>query len=633
MTDMGGLVERREDVKPSVKYWLRELDAAKDREKKWRERAAKAYRVYRGESERGGDGVPAYSIMQGTVRTIRPALYNSTPVPDVRRRFGDDDPAGVIGSQVIERLILLAMDNEHTPFDTQMLLAVTDMLVVGRGVCRIALDPVVDEFGEVLDASIYVEHVVWDRFLMGPGERWQDVEWVGFKYSMTRDDLIELTGDEALAKRVPMNERLLDADQETRKSGEDTDEDAQIKRAEVWQIWDRKTREVIYVTPGFGERELHSMPDPLELASFFPCPPPIYAECDPTSTAPLIDYQSYKQQEREVNELSERILRLGRIIKAVFLYDAGAVGELSRLAQAADGEGVAIQSSTVTYQAGGLSNFIYPWPIESLVAVLRELYILRDQAKNTIYEITGISDILRGSGSDRETTLGEQKLKITFGTQKIQERQRAVQVFCRSLMRMVGELSIEKLRPEMIAQQTQIPVPPQVFDLLTRDQWRHWHIDIETNSTILGDTDRMQGQASAFLNGLGVFMKTFEGPISSGLITKDIAADLLLGLARVFKLGKKAEDALERWGAMSKQPGPEQPDPAQMADQQRQQAEMQKIGMGMQAEAARHQFDMTEAQLEHQNKMAEMAMQMQVSQEELEQDMVRATSQVRGGGE
>ena len=46
---------------------------------------------------------------------------------------------------------------------------------------------------------------------------------------------------------------------------------------------------------------------------------------------------------------------------------------------------------------GGLQNHIWLVPIEAFIVALEKLYLAREQTKQAIYEIMGISDIMRGA--------------------------------------------------------------------------------------------------------------------------------------------------------------------------------------------------------------------------------------------
>ena len=63
---------------------------------------------------------------------------------------------------------------------------------------------------------------------------------------------------------------------------------------------------------------------------------------------------------------------------------------------------------------GGLQNHIWLVPILEWVNALKELYLAREQKKLAIYEVMGISDIMRGSTNPYETATA-QRIKGTMG--------------------------------------------------------------------------------------------------------------------------------------------------------------------------------------------------------------------------
>src|SRR3990172_9410012 len=94
-----------------VRLWLDALAIADKEEETWRKQADKAIQIYRNCND---DGQPAtyrgaddrrFNILHSNIETLTPALYNSTPVPDVRRRFADDDPTGKMASDIMERCL------------------------------------------------------------------------------------------------------------------------------------------------------------------------------------------------------------------------------------------------------------------------------------------------------------------------------------------------------------------------------------------------------------------------------------------------------------------------------------------------------------------------------------------------
>ena len=78
----------------------------------WRAQAKETIDRYKANKAR------SFNILYANTQTTVPALYNSEPVPDVRRRFGDDDEAGQTLAEIIERAI--SIQAEMYDFDSVM---------------------------------------------------------------------------------------------------------------------------------------------------------------------------------------------------------------------------------------------------------------------------------------------------------------------------------------------------------------------------------------------------------------------------------------------------------------------------------------------------------------------------------
>ena len=279
------------------------------------------------------------------------------------------------------------------------------------------------------------------------------------------------------------------------------------------------------------------------------------------------------------------------------------IPEFDDVKDAEDGVLVASEGAHAWAAAGGLEKAIWLWPIDKLITVLRELLVQRDQVKQVIFELTGVADIMRGASNPNET-LGAQQIKAQFGTLRLSPRQNEIQRFARDLMRIQAEIMSEHFTPEMLMMTSNMPLPTteqaqiaaqsgqqidgptidQVMELLTSDILRAFRVDIETDSTIQADLGFMQQNMARFVEGLGSFMGAIGPAVESGAIPQDVAVDLLTGFARSFKLGKQAEDALDRLGQQAEQKrnapqqeqGPSEAEIAAQAEQQKAQLDQQK---------------------------------------------------------
>ena len=341
----------------------------------------------------------------------------------------------------------------------------------------------------------------------------------------------------------------------------------------------------------------------------------------------------YRDQADELDQITKRISALVKVLKWRGIRPAQ-IAELDKLAEADDGDLIPSETAAAVLamgQTGGdMSKAIWLMPIEKLILVIRELVAQREITKQIVFEISGLSDVLRGA-TDPNETLGAQQLKAQFGSMRTQQRQREVQRFARDLMRIKadiigGKFSTETLSlvtgiqlptveqkqaaqaateaqepPPEAVQVLQLPTWDEVRQVMGNDALRSFRVDIESDSTIAADLSKAQQNMSAFVEGLASFFAAIGPGVQSGDIPKDVATDLLTGFARSFKLGKQAEDALERLGQQPQQDGP---DPAAL-----------KAQVEQQAEEAERQADQEKAQAEADLKRAVAAEEMSLKRD------------------
>jgi F0F1-type ATP synthase membrane subunit b/b' len=109
---------------------------------------------------------------------------------------------------------------------------------------------------------------------------------------------------------------------------------------------------------------------------------------------------------------------------------------------------------------------------------LKELNDQRNASKQVIYEITGISDIMR-SASDPNETFGAQKIKTQWGTQRLQRMQKEIQRYIRDLIRMKAEIIAEKFQIETLEKMTLLPYPKKSdVDKQFAQQMQQYHAQV-----------------------------------------------------------------------------------------------------------------------------------------------------------
>lgn len=653
--------------------WLEAIEAAGDEEKAWREvEAEAANKAYKGDASSTSK---SFNIFHSNIETLVPALYNTTPIPDVRRRFNDDDPVAAQLSELLERALSFCVDDYD--FNDVMRRVVKDMAVVDRGIARVKYEPTFGteasvpamQAGGGLDPEspgedmaegmeepasepvpvveyeeAKAEYVMWRNFRRGPATSWDRVPWIAFKHGMSRTEVEKLVARAAFSpelKRQILERLVFDVSAEDNgETGKEASRELPTfgKRINVWEIWDKDTKTVIWVSETFTEFPLSIMPDPLNLRGFFPTPRPAMIIEATDSLTPITSYSIYANLIDELNSLTERIAALVKQLRVRGAY-AGVIEEIPRVANADDGELIPLgESELFATTGGGLDKAIVWWPIEIIANVIKELVAQRDLVKAVIYEVTGLADIIRGASDPNETATAQQ-IKQQWGSIRVQAHQKEVERYAADLFRLKAEIFCkhfdiqtlltitglqfptqadkdraqamlqkgEQMMQQMQQMQAAIEggqVPPeqaqamqqqmqqlqqmmpqieeakkQIDDILGKpsleeiDQLRgndrvlKYRVDIESDSTVRADLTKNQEQLKGFLEGTAQFAGAIGPLVQQGTMPGEVAIEIFAAFARNFRLGKQAEDALDKWADNIKKGGiPSKEDPTVQAE-------------------------------------------------------------------
>ena len=95
-----------------------------------------------------------------------------------------------------------------------------------------------------------------------------------------------------------------------------------------------------------------------------------------------------------------------------------------------------------------------------VVSTLRTAIEARNQLIQDVYQITGISDILRGQ-SDPNETLGAQELKAQNGSRRVKNAKDEMARFAKDIGHLVAEVIAEVFQPQTIADMTGFKYRPE----------------------------------------------------------------------------------------------------------------------------------------------------------------------------
>jgi|SRR5215472_2296787 len=435
-----------------------------------------------------------------------------------------------------------------------------------------------------------IDHVAFEDFLTNPARTWAEVRWVGRRVLMTRAEGKDRFGP--MFEDVPLTwhpESLSEQDR--------LEPINQIfARAEVWEVWDKTSRCALWLAKDFAEKLLDKRDDPLHLPEFFPCPRPLSATLTTDSLIPVPDYIEYKDQALEIDTLTARIFAIARAIKVTGVYDAAQDGIKRMFLEGTENELVPVNQWATFAQLGGLKGTMDMLDVTGMAETLEKLIGVRAQAKNDLYEVTGLSDIIRGSSVATETATAQQ-LKSQWGTMRLRARQGEAARFCRDVVRLVAHVICEHFQSRTILMMSDIAHQQSGNDaalampaiaLLKDDKTRPLRIDIETDSTILSDQQTEQQGRIQFIQMASQFLQQALPAVTQYPQIAPLLGQILLFGVRSFPQGAELEGAFEQAVAQLQQaakmlpPGGQQaPDPklivanAQVQDYQSKIAERQ----------------------------------------------------------
>jgi len=467
-------------------------------------------------------------------------------------------------------------------------------------------------YEEVAFDEVVNDYVHWSDFRHTPGRRWSEVWWVGRRVHWTKDEvaarfdkpdvMARMRRTEPIAGKIPYN---YDAAKDNSRVDQGTQSDP-YKKAEIWEIWDKHKREAIWIAKDYGDQALDRLPDPLKLSNFFPCPRPLWGTMSTDSLEPIPDYYEYQDQAAQLDELTDRISLLTDALAVRGVYDKGNSGIQNLLTGKPENALIAVDNWAMFAEKGGLKGAVDWFPIDIVASTLTALVAQREVIKRDLYEISGMSDIIRGEGRAEETATA-QALKGKFATLRLSRSQQDVQRFARDLIRLDAEVMSLHLQPNTLMLMSSFdlmtandPDEAALFDpavqLLRDNKLRAWRIDIETDSTIALDEEAERKGITEYLTALGNVMPQLMELVKAAPQMMPWAIETLKMVARKFRAGRsvesalnKALDELQKAASQPKPPDPETIKATAAAEKTK--ADIANIGSQIQERQHRIQLD------------------------------------------
>lgn len=372
---------------------------------------------------------------------LKPAVYARAPKPVVSTQFKDRDPVKSKTAELLERVSISNFDRSN--INDVMCEIRDDLIFTNRGVGWLTYE---SDDGK---QCVHIEHLDRTDFLHEPARKWSEVGWVSRRAWMTRKEL---------RKRFykTSKDAYKDVKLSTRRGDKENGAADKSKKGSVWEVWHRADNKVYWVSEGV-DVILDEGPPHLKLSGFFPCPRPAYGTLARRSLIPVPDYERYAVHFNKINTLTARIYLLLDKVKLKGLIPAGgdvadAVGELIR---SDDDEILIPVPAAAMTESGG--NFVAWMPLAEIAQAITGLIEARSKLIDDFYQLSGISDIMRGA-TEADETLGAQQLKTQYGSVRVRDKIDELQRIAADFVRISAEIIAENFKKDNLLEMAQMKI-------------------------------------------------------------------------------------------------------------------------------------------------------------------------------
>lgn len=537
-------------------YWKQQIETAKSNLKNYFKDAETCEKAYHNTDMN-------YNVFYSNVEILNANLCISNPKPDIQRRFLkrlEKDKLKSNTYAMVAKVLNGAVEFvcDVSDLDEQLSIAVKNSVINGRGILWLDYEPTIEtnKLGEeyVSDREIRIESLNPQEFLYSSAEKEKDIWWVARRHLLSREDIKRRFGYSPTEPELQFKQ----------------EDETQLKRGEVWEIWDKNSRKRAFILlSDVRQKFLEVVDDPYKLDGFFPCDT---LEFVTNYTTPIPEYMIYRKQADLLEVVCKKAAQVEDEVKYVTLIGSQDKGIAQRITAAQNGDVLSIPTDNMV---GAAESLIATTPVDKAILLLEHLQVEKEKLKQNIYDITGISDIMRGATDSQETATA-QKIKGLFGSLRFQTRQKKVQNFRKNIYKLIAEIIAEHYDEQTLSEMTCTYLPTDedkmnivlaqkqglasqdqlnelteptwadVMYILRNDKLRNYTVDIETVATAFDDLEQ-QNAAIKDLTNLYLSMVQYSDSLSPATL-KGFIPLIKMNLSSVkisSAVGNQLEEAIE----------------------------------------------------------------------------------------
>ena len=472
--------EQKINQEEEVRAWLNKISQAEKVYEDYHALIRNIRKYYRNEI-----GKDKQNIFWSSVETLKPFLYFKQPKPYIERKEKAVNKVQNLACRMLEKA--LCWDLEQFDFDSVMKYARNDFLLSGAGLVIERYKPkfgtITDMTGKIFeiktDEQVNTEYLDPVNFIADVDKvgTWEDCTWFAVCQYMTPQEAKETFGECFEAGWLEEQNR---------------------KSLKIYEVWDKVSERVLFLSHDVPAQFLKVIEGGLSLSNFYPLPKPLLATCTNDSLIPVPDYVQIKPLLDELDGVTARMEEKMKAIKISGCYD-NAFPELASILNK-EVTLVSISDFDRLKAAGGIKNIVDFMPIDQYITALQTLAQRRKELIEAIYEVTGVSDIMRGTSDSKDTATAIVK-KTNFGTLRNQDRQNDMQKFMAEIFKIKAEIicehfDTEKLLSFLPEEERRTPEALRAVQLLRTEKLRGIILGVESDVTF-GEGDQAQKNIEA----------------------------------------------------------------------------------------------------------------------------------------
>ena len=491
-----------------------------------------------------------FDIVWSNTQLMQPVVFSQMPDPFVERRFKDKDPQGRRASLILERCIKSVLGLQDTVGIIKQ--SRDDFLLPGRGQLWCRYEPTFTKNSdsgeeELKYENVAIEYVPWKDFGYSTAKVWGGVKSVWRHLYLTKEDAKASLGEEAAG----LLKYSYSGSSDPKRSKEETS--GLHKRARVTEFWDVDPKMVYYISDSNKNTIIKKQKDKLKLKRFFPCPKPLFATKKTDNLIPVSDYSILKSLVDELDIVTLREAMMVDAMKASGVSSGQVAQALKSVFESDDNVIQPIKEWLQLKAQGGTQGGAIEWlPLDMFAKVLEQLRARKQELKADIYELSGISDVMRGVTNPYESGKALEQ-KSQWSSQRTEEKQRLMQEFINDTVNIVAEIISEHFDDSTIYEMAGVEMLGEEYiqnfqsdvDLLRNDVTRNFRIEVTIDSLVQKDEEKEKAAVNEFINAMSQIMGQSQAVLQIMPEMKPVILETLKFAARRYRGGRSLEGLLE----------------------------------------------------------------------------------------